>query len=320
MTDQVSASGVTTPQPTQSASKPASSPENTSKTEQSQEVVPDFKKYKHKLKVDKGELELDYDELIARAQKATAADKRMQHGTELAKRANSIIDSFRSNPKEAFKQLNAAPDVVRQFCEEYLLEHIEYENLSKEEKLYRAEKQRADSAEERLRQRDAESERAKFQQNKQEANQVIFAEIGEALKSINRVPTPRLIARVAETLYAQLEVAVKELEAEYGKNVPEEAYLKRKPTAMSVVKSVDQETLKDVTEVLGSLPLEVILQVLPKSVLDGLRQAEVNKVLAQDPAGSRKVSKPSAPRPEKNRRVSMDDAFKEMEKRFSKRA
>lgn len=88
---------------------------------------------KYKVKVDGEELEVDEDELLKGYQKHKGASKAFQEAAELRKQSEQLVKMLKDNKGrvDVFKKLGID---VRQFAEDYLLEQLEEERLSPDEK------------------------------------------------------------------------------------------------------------------------------------------------------------------------------------------
>lgn len=86
---------------------------------------------KLKLKLEGGEVELPESEVIALAQQGKVAQKRFQEAAATKKQAEELITYLKNNPKEAIQKLGID---VRKFSEEYLMEVLQQEAMSPEQK------------------------------------------------------------------------------------------------------------------------------------------------------------------------------------------
>jgi len=84
-----------------------------------------------KMKVDGQEMELPESEIIALAQQGKSANKRFQEAAAAKREAEQVVNFLKSNPKEAFKKLGID---VRKFSEDTLLEFIQQEQMSPEQR------------------------------------------------------------------------------------------------------------------------------------------------------------------------------------------
>lgn len=284
---------------------------------------PSYKGTKHRVKVDGAEAEVEYDELVRDYQLRKVSDKRLKEAAELAKRVKAEFDqveSFRKDPWSALKNAGQDPYAL---AEQLLLQKMEWEGLSEAEQRAQLAEIRAKSLEERIGAEEKRAKEARAAQAEAQALREIDDEIGDALKSSGKRPTPRMIARITETLIAHHERQLEGLRQQFGEEIPEEAYsrVQRLPAA-EAVKRVHREYLGDVAEFLSGMSAAELKQAIPKEILDSLRQAEVDAVLAQDPTGSRKPRTEPAPRQDRrsSKRMSTDDFFSKLEDKITKRA
>jgi hypothetical protein len=277
-------------------------------------------KRKFKVKVDDREEEVDEDEVVKGYQTRRASDARFREAAELRKAIaakEAEISEFMSNP---WKAMDAKGINAREMAEMYLSEKLEWDTMPESEKRrILAEQERDELRAEREQRQKAETER-RARQLEAQAVEEIDQEIGQAVQAMGRRPTPRIIARVTETLIADYERQIADLQTQYGDQVPDEAFTSlRKLPADQAVKRVHQEYLADVAEYLASMPVEEAIAVLSKAnptFLDAIRSHEVKRVLSQDPIGSRKprAEEPRRDRPKK--RMSTDDMFENLDKQW----
>ena len=320
MSEAVTTAGAPTPTPSQA---PASSPGVTAAAPTGAPTeVPSYKGTKHRVKIGGQEKEIDYDDLVTDYQTRQSADAKFREAAKVMREAGATkaeIAAFKKNPIAALKEAGANPTQIRQFAEDYLLDHLEYEQLDPAERRAREAEDRAKKAEDETGKFKKSQEAQLRAQRETKAVQEIDDEIGEALKALGRKPTPRLIARVAEQLIADFEAKLAPLSAEYGDDVPDDVMerMGRMP-AGDAVKRVQQEYVQDIVEFLGSMSAAEARKILPKNFLDGLRQADVDDVLSQDPVGSRKPRNTEAApaRREKSKRMSSDSFFKNLDKKW----
>lgn len=315
MTDAAASTGALSPSSKPHDASQAIPAEKTTTEPPSAAAPPDFRKLKHKVRVEDKDDEVDYDELVRGYQKARASDQRFQ----TAKQMMREVEAFKKDPFAALKSAGVDKAQIKQMAEQLLLEEIEWEALSPAEQRAIKAEHEAKSVKEELEKR-TKAEKAKEREAAEtQAVAEIDEEIGQALKAMGRRPTPRLVARITETLIADYERQLQALRAEHGEELPEDAYsrLQRMP-ADRAVKHVQREYVSDIAEYLASLPIDEVRKVLPKELLDGLRQADVAQVLAQDPAGSRKPKAEQPPRQsrEKAKRMSSDEYFKKLEEKW----
>ncbi len=258
--------------------------------------IPPWKKVKHKIKVDQQEAELDYDELVRRAQKGTAADKRLAEAAALRKQLESTWNA--TDPTHFFKSRNLDPE---QWAEQLLIKKLKLQNMSPEERaahekgeLERAEREREKAEIEQLRQE-------KQQMLTQQVVQRLDQEITDAFKAIGRTPTPAVVKRMAELMDMHMET-------HDGEFMPA-------AKALEIALSGRQS---DAAEYLQSLTAEQLRQILPKKLLDDLRRQDVELVRSQSPLRTQKTNGASQPStPAVKKRISTEEAFRKLEEKLS---
>lgn len=287
----------------------AAAPEQPSQAEQAQQAEgkgsnsppPDTPK-KHKLTVYGSELELTEQDLIREAQKGLAADKKWQEASELMKKAKPVLDKLQTGDL-SFVLETLPKDQVRKFAEDFLLEQLEWDSLTPEQKEHRELKRFKEETEQAKK---AEKERLEQEAKAHEAAQwaeKLDAEIADAITSSGRKVTPRTVKRMAENMLALLE------------SQPTNDF---KPvSAKDAFGSVIKELETDVTEYLGSLSAEQLAQVLPKQMLNELRKMDVDRAMKQNPTYQKRQETEEAPVKKKPSKItSTDDYINNLLKKF----
>lgn len=267
-----------------------------------QQAAPDFRGTKHKLKVNQKDLELDYDEVIARAQKAEAADERFKEASTLRRETEERRKEIEAFEKDPWGYLKGKGTDPYELAESLLLERIKYEQMSDEQREALAAKMEAAELRKYKEEHEGKEKAKRDAELSEKAVQSIDQDIGDALKSLGRKPTPRLVARIAETMLAHMTKSEGEV------------------SAKNVIGSVQKEYQADIHEYLSNLTPDQLREVLPRNLLDGLRKADVEKAMSQDPTRSRRrvVSTDGTVKEAPRKRLSWDDAFKEKEKQFGR--
>ena len=257
---------------------------------------------KHKLNVYGSEVELTEADLIREAQKGLAADKKWQEAAEMMKKAKPVLDKMQAGDL-SFVLDNMPKDQFRRFAEDFLLEQLEWDSLTPEQKEHRELKRFKEETE---KQKATEKQRLEQEAKAKAAAewaQKLDDEIAEAITSSGRKVTPRTVKRMAENMLALLE------------QQPTDEF---KPvSAKDAFGNVIKELESDVTEYLSSLSAEQLQSVLPKQVLDGLRKLEVDKAMKQNPTYQKRQVSDDAPAPKKQTKItSTDDYINNLIKKF----
>ena len=260
--------------------------------------APSFSGSKHRIKVNGQEREVSYEDLLAGYQLREASDAKFREAKKLAEEAGLTkkeLAEFTKDPWSFARKNGLNPF---ELAENLLLSKMEYESLSDDAKArLKAEREMAKYKGE-LEERTAKERAAAEAAQAEHAVAEIDSEIGEALKALGRKPTPRLIARIAETMLAHLDSRDGE-----------------RPKASDILRKVDSEYLTDLQEYFEHLPAERLSEALPQKVRDAIRRADVDRVKSQDPVGSRRQAQQDRPR-QKAQRMGTDDFFKKLDKRF----
>jgi hypothetical protein len=274
-----------------------------------------IKKYKVKnreFSVDLSD-EAKLDELVG---KGLGADERFREAAEMVKSIEKKfgkLPEWQKNP--FFKVIEQGADPL-EVAEQLLLEKIKWEELTPEQREFEETRRERDKLKAEREAADAEGKKKAQAEASAKAAKEIDDEVTAALKEMGRKPTPRLIARIAETLIAEHERQIAPLLKQFGNldAIPDAAFqaVKNLP-ASEAVGRVHKEYLSDIAEYLGALPIDEVRKYLPKQVLDGLRESEVKAVLSQDPMGSRKPREQaqSSTRPQVKKRMSTEQYFAE---------
>lgn len=261
----------------------------------------DFRQMKHKVKIDGQDLDVGYEDLIKGFQKASSADRRFQDAANFRKQYEPIAKTFEEIKQGKLdRMLELVPEEqFRKLAEDYLIKHIELQNLPEGDR-------RALKLEKDLAAKDAELKKLQADANKEQveqANAQAFKEIDEeisgAVKATGKKPTPRLIARIAEDMLANLDATGSKLNAK---------------DALS--RSI-RDIHSDIAEYLPTLSAEELRKLLPKQALDALRKADVDDVMSQDPIG-RSRQKSEAPKlvRKDEKRGSTEDIFNRLERKI----
>jgi hypothetical protein len=259
-----------------------------------QQQVPDFKSTKHRVKIEGGESEVTYEELLNGYQMRQASQRRFEEAAQRQKQAEQFFDAIKKDPITAMKQLNVDFDSAAEayYAEKLKLEMMDPKEralLEKEKELSEYKKKEADYK------KDLETREIAALQS--QALKEIDVEIGEVLRKSGTKSSPKVVARLAELMLASLEK---------GERMPaDKAYAKT------------YSDLKDeVITFTGSLPPAELVKVLPKEQVDALRKYFVSEVTDNKPFTVRRNQTPSAVKksePVKN----TDEFFKRLESKFN---
>lgn len=258
---------------------------------------------RYKLKVDGREEEVEEEEIIRRAQRASAADKRFQEAAEIQKKYQATVEKLKANPWELFQALNMDPHAA---AEQLLIEKLKLETMTPAERRAYDIEQENQNLKSRLEMTEKEREEEKkaveeqyFNELKSEAVTTIDQGIVKAIQEAGlKKPTPSLIRRVAQQMLAYHDT-------NGGKLLEPKTALKK----------VLDDLQSEWTEALDSLPEAEYETRLPKGFIENLRRHLISKV--DTPASfSKQKSTDTTARPGKRVKSSTDEFFTMMDKRF----
>lgn len=262
----------------------------------------DLKGRKFKVKLDGQEREVDLDTLIKGYQLEQVSHKRLQEAAkerQLAQQAKALFEEMRQNPARLWdvaKQLGHNP---YDLAANIMLEAIEEQNLTPEQKEARTAKQEAAEAKKRLEEYERHFKQQQQQALAQAAAQEIDAEIGQYLSSTQDKVAPRQVARAVEYMLAALNHT--------GQRMPFAQAMER----------VSQDYAAEREELLSRLADED-LDKLPAQFLEKLRARDVARVTQPH----RYARRPGGTQPQQPRRaakpLTTDDFFAQLDKRYTK--
>lgn len=232
------------------------------------------------LKVDGQTLKLTKDELVTRAQKAIAAEKRMQSAAKERQDALRLIELAKQDPFALIKHLN--PDLnEKDLLSRRMAALMEEELLSPQEK-----QQREDMRElQRLRneKKTLEESRQQEELNKQaiEAQKVLDVEIAQAIQEAGLPRTKAAVKRVAEYLLEAIE---------NGLDIP----------TSKIAQQVKKDLQEEAMELLNQSDEETFASLLGKDLLTKAQKASIKQIKKP---GNSVEPRPAAPRETKSDKV-----------------
>ncbi len=256
---------------------------------------------KRKIKVDKEEFEVTDEELVRGYQSTASATRKAQEVAKLRKEVEadraemqSLFNSLKQDPKEFWKLAKQLGHDPEKLAEEMVWEKIQYEKMSPEARQALSEKQRADLAEQRLKDIEAENAANLSKADAQAAEQEIEADVMTVLELTKRKADPSLIRRVAE-IYESYMLAKK-----------------TKPSHDYVVQKLRDVRRQEFTEDLAGTDIEELMSTLPPEFISRLQAHLVQKARSSNlpnhtPSGSA-PSKATA----KTERQTIDQFFKSL--------
>lgn len=237
---------------------------------------------KVKLKVDGKESVATVEQLVRDRQKYEAANKRFQEAKELyakgemsQKQLKEFVSYMKNNTAEAMKHLGIDP---RQFAESLLMEAIQYEQLSPEQRELMEAKKKLSTYESEAKTRQEQEKRAEFQRQVETERKRYDSEFAKALQSADLDPDPFVIARLAQYMQGALKSG------------------RRDASPMDFVENLKQDFHKQSVGFLKRLPAEKLLEVIPAEIIDKIRKADLARVKTMPTAAAPQQPRQYQPR------------------------
>lgn len=219
---------------------------------------------KFKLKVDGEEIEEEFDlsneeALIKELQLARAAKKRMAEAQETKRKAYELMQSIDQDPANMLKRLGPKGFEI---AERLLLEKMQDDMLSPEEKQFREMKRRLESYEAQEKEMVAKQEAAKLEAMEKEQAAHYQQVIIDALEKSNLPKTAESAKRLAFLLHKNLQLGI-ELDA------------------VDLAKEVKNEYTTNIQQLLKNATPEQLVELLDKDAVKKLRQYDTNQFKAR---------------------------------------
>ncbi len=253
---------------------------------------------KHRVKIEGSEREVSTEDLIRDYQLREASNKRFQEASQKEKRAQPVLDALE---KREFKKLleHVPKGEFRKFAEDFLLEELEYEDLPEGEKRRMKAEQRAQQLEDELKRRDDDGKKRGHQAAMQQAAMDVDTEIASVLQALGKQPSPYLVARIIDEMIARHD-------ADGGRTTAKDAHARAQ-------RRLDSE----MEAYLNDLGDDQIVGKLSPKKLDSIRKHLLSQVGMQAP--KRNQSPATQRTREAPKAATINDAFAEIEARFSKK-
>lgn len=256
-----------------------------------------WKTAKHKVKFGGEEREVSYDELVRDYQNAKESTRRYQEAAKLSTEAQKVNQALEKGDVN-FLIEKLGPQKARQMFENYLIELYQYEELPEEKKELLSERKRREELERKMQEMEEGSKKARQEELAAKAVAELDAEISQALADAGKKANPRLALRIIEQIEASLKAK--------GERIP----------AKQALDYAQKSVFQDISAYLEDLSPDEAMKVLPKSLIDSLMKAKVERVLDSK---TQVRTKPAQTEVKSDEPMTIEKKFQEMEKRFKRR-
>jgi hypothetical protein len=256
---------------------------------------------KIRLKVDGKESVVSHQELIRDRQKYEAANKRFQEAKDLyakgemsQKQLKDFVGYMKTNTGEALKHLGIDP---RQFAESLLMEAIQYEQLSPEQRELQEAKAKLSKYDKEAKTREEQGKRQEFQAQVEVERKRYDTEFSKAMKAAGIESDAFAVARLAQYMQSAIRSGNRDV------------------SPMDFVDALKSDFGKSTLGYLKSLPADQLLASIPEEILTRIRQADLARVKSM-PQQPQRRQEPQAPRVEKSEQLTPDQFRQRMLQRL----
>lgn len=267
---------------------------------------------KHRVKVNNQELEVPYEELLSGFGITKAANQKFEQAAALRKEVDSFIDTLKSGNLRVLEELGVPKDTLNNWAEAQLQDYLEYENLSEADKKRLKAEQERDLYKKQIEEAEEKKKQEQYAALEQQVTSELDLELGNAIKELQeaqgldpkRPVEPWFIARAADLMISDLEAGD-----------PSAPRLSAKAAAQRAWQQVEN-TVKNY---LGAVRTDKLIELLPPSVRDAIRNADVSDAVStmRTRVRDKQTESTYSPKAKKQDRVSTSDFFKRIEKRWS---
>jgi hypothetical protein len=218
-------------------------------------------------------------------QKAYAGQLAMQDKAELEKALQSKVGEWKNNPWLFFEELGMDADELAELRMAQRLEELKKDPAELEREQMQRE---LEQARQLLKQKEEREKQLEYERLQEEAAMQLDNEISEALDAHPTLPaSPRVIRQIADTLAW----AITPSNQGGGGFDPDEIGV------ADVLPSVENEIKREISDLMASLPEEMLEQYIGNKGIEKLKRKTINKV-KKAPKSAKSLNKPSAPKQE----------------------
>lgn len=257
---------------------------------------------KLKGKVNGREVEVDEATLLRDWQKYQSADERFRAASEKEKKYGKYeeFEIALQNKDLSILSKYVDPDTIRQFSEKQLLDYLEYQGLTDEQReLLETRNKLKEYEDEKSETKKQREEQERLQVNSQ-AVQLLDREIADTFRELGVKPTPAKIMRMAMHMEAAL-------------SQKEPVFMSGKEAYRRATKDLSQ----DLNGYLESLDEKEIANVLPKKIIDAIRKHSIET--AQAPFARNRSQDSTSRETGTKVRTTTDDFFKQLDNKYQRR-
>lgn len=205
------------------------------------------------------EIDLDNDDELKRyIEKAYGADEKFQEAAMTRKQAEALIELLKNDPLKVLTHPDLGLD-IKALAHKVINQELEEMSLTPEQKRLKEMEEKLKEYEENEKKTKEEKRKAELEKFELEQQQLLDEQITSALSSTTLPKSPYVVKRIADAMIEAVGMG-------YENVTPEQ-----------VMPFVEQSVKRELSEMFGSLPDQVLEELVGKTRLDGYRKARIEK-------------------------------------------
>lgn len=291
-------------------------PSESSEPKPKAETPDPLRSVKHRIKSNGQELELDYDEVIQRAQKADGAHKLFEDGAKAKKEAEALLAKAKSGSLDDLIDLIGI-DKLLEISSHVEKSRVELSQLTDEQIEDLLFKREAADNKAKLKQIEDERTRSEHEQRTAQAFQVVEREIGDALEDAKKmgIPLADLPDIGIEIVDEQLAILAAIEDAE-KKGIQ---YTGKIPSAKEILAQINARYDARLGTYLSKHNTDTLMKLLTPEQLKSIRMADLDKLYGDTPRPGIQQAPQAQSASVPTQRQTTNDYFKKLESKYGAR-
>jgi len=276
----------------------------------SEHQVNPFAGTKHKVRINNQDVEVPYEKLLSGFGITQAAQEKFEAAAKMRKDVDGLIGTLKAGDLQILKDLGVPKDKIHAFAEKELSDYLDYENLSEPDKKRIAAEQERDTYKKQFEEQQENTRQEQLAVVEQRVTNELDSEIGQAIRDViasegfdpARPVEPWFVKNVVDLMISHMESSDDTTQRMSAKTATERAWGNMR---------------KDVQSYLGSVPTSKAMEMLTPELREAIRRADVGDAVSsmQTRIRSKHTGDEQMPK-RKDERVSTDEFFKQIEKRW----
>lgn len=208
------------------------------------------------------EVDLDNEEELKRyIEKAYGADEKFQEAAMTRKQAEALIELLKNDPLKVLSHPDLGLD-VKALAYKVINQELEEMSLTPEQKKLKEMEEKLKEYEENEKKTKEEKRKAELEKFELEQQQLLDEQITTALSTTSLPKSPYVVKRIADAMIEAFSMGYEDV------------------TPEKVMPFVEQSVKRELSDMFGMLPDQVLEELVGKTRLDGYRKARVAKAKA----------------------------------------